>query len=273
MPAPTDKAYTADHVVGADNSVAFTCSGDASEWPWLELPPQHPLVLMTQSFWISVGGAMARGTLDPSKWSALTWVDWAIGDPAAGHGTHGIMEDTDIDGAPGFAITLRDAQERLVYRMRGKGVVFRNRNFEGWRAASKDALAPERPKHDFEYAPGEAVGVAAGEFALISPLEPDGEAVTALVTAANGMPPASRQLSGSGDHVNATHIGECARQFTALLTGDPQVAFSAGEIRFDRYIEMEVPFRIECAERSSDGLRLLFSQADRQCSEARLRFA
>lgn len=273
MPAPTDKAYTANHVVGADNSVAFTCSSDASEWPWLELPPQHPLVLMTQSFWISVGGSMARGTLDPSKWSALTWVDWATCDPAARHGAHGVMEDTAIDGALGFAITLRDAQDRLVYRMRGKGVVFRSRNFEGWRAESKDALAPARPKQGFEYAPAEAVGVAQGEFALISPLEPGGEAVTALVTAANGMPPASRQLSGSGDHVNATHIGECARQFAALLTGDPRVAFSAGEIRFDRYIEMEVLFRIACAERSGDGLRLLFSQADRLCSEVQLSFA
>ncbi|WP_427969980.1 hypothetical protein [Altererythrobacter sp.] len=274
MPGAPEIAFTYDHRVGDDGSITFRCLGDVAAWPWLELPPCHPIVVQTISYWISVECSAARGSLDQSKWSAMTWMDWECGDPDAGHAASGTMEGTGSGDKLGFLITLHDAKNRLVCRIHGRGVVFRTRDFEGWRKQAKEKLAVDAGLQDFVFAEVAAVGAPPGEHALIAPLSDDPPIhADALVTAANGLPPASRYMSGSGDHVNTTHLGEACRQFAALLLHDPAIRFSGGEMHFNRYIELNVPFRLQCVSQSDERLDLTISQAGRECMRAALRIA
>ena len=267
MAVPTDISFTSDYDVHDDGSVAFRCSRDERQWPWLELPPCHPVVITTESFWISVGCSVARGTMDPEKWSALTWMDWQCGDPGAGHGVRGEMRNTAVKDELGFAIELFDEKDRCTLRMRGKGVVFRNRDFEGWRNKAKREVRERAEASQFTYAEAARLGLPDGEHPLIAPLV-KGPPVHAfgLITEANGMPPASRHLSGSGDHVNATHLAEVGRQFIALLVGDPQVRFAGGELTFSRYVELGIPFRVTLAGREEEKVELEVQQAGRSCT-------
>ncbi|WFL78303.1 hypothetical protein P7228_04355 [Altererythrobacter arenosus] len=271
MPGPTDKAYTFDHAVSADGSVAFRCSQDVDEWRWLELPAWHPVAMQTINYWVSVECSAARETLDRDKWSALTWMDWKVGDFAAGIPARGEMENAGIDGEVGFAIRLYDTADRLIYSSRGKGVVFRTRDFEGWRKEAKTSLLGKVPHGDFSYADPASLGIGPHEFPLISPVRSDAQPyVDALVTRDNGMPPAARYMSGSGDHVNATHLAECARQFVAALTGNPAVRFPRGEIRFTRYVELGAPFRIELLSREGSVITLSVEQGGKPCTAIKL---
>jgi hypothetical protein len=272
MPQRADKQYTFDHEVRADRSVAFRCSNDGKHWPFLELAPHHPIVIHTINFWISVECSIARGTFDPDKWSALVWMDWECLDPESGHAAHGVMENVDIDGKLGFAMKLFDDRDRHFCNIRGRGVIFRTRNFEGWREEAKSEIAATKAATQFTYASREAVGVEECEHPLISPLE-DGTFARGLITKDNGMPPGSRYLSGSGDHVNAVHIAEAARQFAALKTGDPNVRICGGEISFDHYVELGSPFELTMTGESTSGLDLDLAQAGQHCTSITLNLA
>lgn len=267
MPGIPDKAYTFDHRVHDDGSVTFRCSQDAATWPWLELPPWHPVAMQTINYWVSVECSAARGTFDREKWSALTWMDWQVEDFGAGIPMRGTMENTSIGDKIGFLITLYDAANRLIYTSRGKGVVFRTRDFEGWRSKAKTELRTKVPHADFAYAAAVEVGAGPHEFALVSPLRQSSAVFAeALVTAENGLPPNARYMSGTGDHVNATHLAECARQFAALYLGNPAVRFGRGEITFSHYVELGVPFRIELLSNSNGEIALAVTQAGTPCT-------
>ena len=271
MPGPVDKAYTYAHDVREDLSVTFRCSQDAEVWPWLELPSWHPVAMQTINYWVSVECSAARGTFDREKWSALTWMDWQVGDFDAGIPARGLMENTGIDGEIGFAITLHDDADRLIYSSRGKGVVFRTRDFEGWREKAKSSLLAQVPHGDFTYAEPELLGIGPYEFPFVSPLQ-DGECICAdaLVTKQNGMPPSSRYMSGSGDHVNATHLAEAGRQFAAMVLEDPDASFATGEIAFTRYVELGAPFQIVLQSREGDTLKLAVEQGGKPCTSITL---
>ena len=258
--------YTSNHRLAQDGSMTFTCSDDVSAWRWLALPAHHPIYIQTFNYYISVECSAARGARDPSKWSALTWMDWKMGDPEAGLATHGRMENQEISDKLGFEMWLYDAQDRLVHRASGKGVVFRNRDFEGWRSQAKDKLNARLQPPAFNFASREAVGAFAGEHALLAPLREGQTQTAALVTDANGMPPGSRFLDGSGDHVNAVHLAEVGRQFCALLTGEPTLTLSGGEISFTRYVEMNVPFSISLIDRNEETIEMVVEQASERCT-------
>ncbi|MBT8388815.1 MAG: hypothetical protein KJP13_04105 [Altererythrobacter sp.] len=260
------KTYTCDHAILEDGSVAFACSGDVGAWRWLALPPTHPIFIQTFNYYISVECSAARGTLDPSKWSALTWMSWEIGKAGAGIPVRGIMGNRADGEKIGFGIDLFDAEERLVYRTAGRGVVFQNRNFEGWRSKAKKELDAEKQPPPFTFAPREAVGALDSEHALIAPLDEGATETPALITNANGMPPGSRFLDGSGDHVNAVHLAEVGRQFCALLTGKHDLTLTGGEISFTRYVEMNVPFSIALTNRDEETIEMVIEQAGKPCT-------
>lgn len=272
MPAPAGRSFTSDHVVAEDGSVNFRCSNDVSEWRWLALAPSHPIFIQTFNYYISVECSAARGTLDPAKWSALTWMDWELGEAASKPPARGIMENRIVDDKLGFGIALYSDDDGLVFRTRGRGVVFHNRDFEGWRKQSKDRVSAQKEPPAFDYANREAVGALESERALIGPIvEGNAPYSDALITAANGMPPGSRYLDGSGDHVNAVHLAEAARQFSALLTGDPDIKLKGGELSFTRYVEFNVPFRILLTDRTASELSMLISQAGKDCTKVTYR--
>lgn len=263
MPGSHSKAFTSDQVVHDDGSVDFTCSQDDALWPWTLIGPHHPGAIQAASYWLSVESAMALGGWDPDKWSALTWTRWACGDPGVGRMARGRYERTRIEGKESFSVDLYDVNDALICRLDGRGVVFRTRDFEKWRSEAKERKDTVS-SGDFDYADRAALDLNEGEFPFLGPLE-DGRA-TGLLDAANSMPPAHPWLDGSGDHVNSAHLAEVARQFVSLLREGVPFRVAEAEMRFDRYVELGVPFEIERNAVSADSITMRLTQSGRDCT-------
>ncbi|MDJ0642890.1 MAG: hypothetical protein QNJ15_08735 [Erythrobacter sp.] len=271
-----DRSYTSDHVVRADGSVAFACSQDVDEWPWLALPAQHPLVIQTQNFWSSVGATQAIGTRDNSKWSALTWTDWVLGDRAAGTAAHGVFTRSTEGEKLQFVSELFDAKDRLIARIRGRGVVFRTRDFESWRDKSKSeagkAIADIRA---FDFADRKLLGLSSIEPSLIAPLSENSGRLTssALLTRENGLMPGHPYFSGSGDHVNTPHLAEIARQLACLVCDGRPVTIASAEMDMHRYIEFGTPIDIGIERDPENRFTLSVSQLGESCSTISMEWA
>lgn len=272
MPQGLGEPYASGFEREGDGALRFRCSCDVEAWPWLSLAPQHPVVIQTQQFWASFCALQFEGGLEEGQWSALTWMDYALVDPAAGHAVRGLYTRIEHERGPAFAVTLFDAADREIVRLRGRGVVFRNRNFEAWREGSKQEAREVRPAPDFPFAAREALGLGEGEHAFVAPLEAGARRIEALVTPANGMPPANRVISGSGDHVNTTHFGEVTRQALALVTGDPRVQITGGEMRLNRYVELGTPFALRFERGEERSITFTLEQLGRTCAGIDLRW-
>ena len=264
MPRPPGPQYTTDHSVNPDGTVDFACSVDLRQWPWLALPSQHPIVLQTQNFWASIGAMDALDKLDEGKWSALTWSRWECGPRDCGIAVRGRYENTLVDDRPAFSVMLLDAQDRIIAGMLGKGVVFRNRNFEHWRATAKGESEQTAAPGDFRYASRSMLNLSEYEVPFVSALA-NGHA-KALITVANGLPPAHPYLSGSGDHVNATHLAEVARQVASLALDGAPFRIVGGEMDMRRYVELGCPFRIDVKTNDGNSIGMSLSQTDRDCA-------
>ena len=90
MPQGLGDPYAFDFERQPDGTLSFRCSGDAEAWPWLSLAPQHPVVVPTQQFWASYCALQFEGGLEEGQWSALTWMDYALGEPQADHAVRGV---------------------------------------------------------------------------------------------------------------------------------------------------------------------------------------
>lgn len=270
MPQTPDRSYTRGNTVQDDGTVAFACSTDCAEWPWLELPPQHPIVIQTQNFWTSVGASAALGTLEEGKWSALTWTDWELGNRSTGHAARGTFARTLVDDQLAFETRLFDDAERLIVTMRGRGVVFRNRNFEAWREGAKREVVRRSPPEGFAYAPRRLLGLSEREPPLVSRL--DGSQASALITKANGLMPGHPYFTGSGDHVNAPHLAEVARQIASLLCGGAALLVTGGEMDMHRYVELDCPFDIRVTAHGAGSATMEVVQMDRSCARLTLRW-
>ncbi|WP_298471607.1 hypothetical protein [uncultured Erythrobacter sp.] len=261
------KSYSHSHSIADDGSVEFGCSTDTAEWPWLTLGSHHPIVIQAQNFWTSVGAIMALGGMEDGQWSALTWTDWHCGDPGTGMAVRGRYEREKSGDDETYVVELFDAEGRLIVRMRGRGVVFRNRNFEEWRDKAKSKAQKQADSKTIEFAPANALGLGASEHALISQLK-NGEAPSfdALITPENGLPPANPMLGGSGDHVNSVHMIETARQALCLLEVRPNVEVIGGEMELNRYVELGTPFTLQVADISGGTTRFSLEQLGRTCA-------
>jgi len=274
MPKPFPHAYTCNHVVSDDGHVTFECSQDTEIWPWLALSPIHPILVQTINFWGSVEAGEALGTFDPEKWSALTFAEWSCGPASVGRPVRGIYETLQRGEETRFQLRFYDADYQQTVRISGKGVVFRTRNFEGWRRETKDEF--KKPDTSgFEYAAAEMLGVATDRERFLAPLV-SGSAVTTqgLITKENGLRPAHPYIGGSGDHVNSTHMGEIGRQFAEMLFGR-RLHNRTGEMSFMHYVELGRPFEVELVSRDADelSLSLLVTQRDRDCARIEMAFA
>jgi hypothetical protein len=272
MAAQFTNSYTSEHAVQPDGSLTFLCSTDTDKWPWLTLGPHHPITVQAQNFWTSVGAILALGGMEEGQWSALTWTDWQCGAAECGMAIRGVYSREKSGESESYLITLFDAQDRQIVQMRGRGVVFRNRNFEDWRGKSKKAAKREVSAEPFAFAPREALGIGPSEHALISDLAADGQTIAALVSRENGLPPANPMISGSGDHVNSVHIVEAARQALCLIEGDPALAVTGGEMELNRYVELGTPFALKIVARSDAEVCFELSQLDRSCAKITLRW-
>jgi hypothetical protein len=269
-----DRSYTMNHDVQSEFRVAFDCSEDAAQWPWLALPAQHPLVIQTQNFWTSVGATQAIGSRDDDKWSALTWTDWELGDRKAGMAQRGVFERKGKEGEMAFTTTLYDKLDRKIVTIGGKGVIFKNRNFEDWREGSKSVASKAKlPQGDFVYATQKQLGLSRLEPPLLGPLAQNNEtlATQALITKSNGLMPGHPFFSGSGDHVNAPHLAEIGRQTASLLNASllregAQLEITSGEMDMHRYIELDTPFAVVLEEHTDVMAKLRVRQLEKSCA-------
>ena len=274
MPKPFPHAFTHSHVVSEGGRVSFECSQDIEIWPWLALNPIHPILVQTINFWGSVECGETLGTYDPEKWSALTHCEWTCGAPSVGRPVRGTYETLQRGERNRYQLRFFDVTDAELVRISGVGVVFRTRNFEGWREDTKEKF--KKPDvSGFVYASADAVGVATQGECFLSPLR-HGETVssTGLITKENGLRPAHPFIGGSGDHVNSTHMGEIGRQFAELLLGAPLIV-RAGEMSFLHYVELGRPFEVTLIEHDEAVLRveLVVRQRTRDCARIELAFA
>ncbi len=273
MPKPFPDAYTHNHTVPEPGRVSFDCSQDIQIWPWLALNPIHPILVQTINFWGSVECGETLGTFDPEKWSALTHCEWTCGAPGVGRPVRGTYETLQQGEKQRYQMRFFDEADAQIVRISGVGVVFRTRNFEGWREDTKEKFKKPNTS-DFMYAPAAAVGVATQKERFLAPLrQEDGIRTTGLITKENGLRPAHPHIGGSGDHVNSTHMGEVGRQFAELLVGE-RLINRGGEMSFIHYVELGRPFEVELMsyhERDC-AVSVLVRQQDRDCTKIDMQF-
>lgn len=243
-----DITFTQSHSLLPDGAVAFRCAQDRLAWPWLALPATHPLVLQSLNYWASVETGRTRGTLDPTKWSALTYSRWDCAPGVSGPITCGLADhpgDAFAGDTPAFRLTFFDSDGRFVCRLVGTGVVFRTRDFDRWRDRSRSEVRAQEHRADLVYAPPEALGVERPVECFVAPLGADSPAASAaLVTRANGLMPRHPYHGGSGDHVNANHLADVGFQFAHLLHAGQTLHCTAGEMTFLSYVELDRVFTL-----------------------------
>ncbi len=276
MTHATNNQYTHSHTVMSDGTIAFKCSTDEVKWPWLSLHPFNPITVQAINYWAASEAGAVRGTLDPDKWTALTQTDWTCGKRGVGHATHGIADPFREEGTPGYRLTFFDSSGSLVYRMRGTGVVFRTRDFEAWREKAKqDQAVALPPTGEFQYAPARTLGVATQDESFLSHLiEGKSASADGLVTKELGFLPRHPYHGGSGDHVNSNQLADIGHQFVHLLLGDAKFAVMGGEMKFNRYLELDRPFNVELAGDgvSENTVSMIVRQVERQCAEVTIRY-
>ncbi len=276
MKKVTEFHYTLAHKAVADGTVSFECSLDHDHWPWLALAPSDPIVVQSINYWAAVETSVARGSLDPTKWTALTQMEWTYGEGCAGHAVTGVSELVGPVGEPGYRLRLFDSCGASVLDINGTGVVFSTRDFESWRTEAKEkvAVSPSFSSVDFHFAPPFAVGMKVARDCFLSPLnQSNPPCAQALITKESGFPPVHPYHSGSGDHVNSTHLADVARQFAALLNPDKSIAIKGGQMKFLRFVELDYPFGVELKRQdsSSGSITMEISQAGHHCADITLR--
>ncbi len=274
MKSPFPHAYTHNHEVQSDGSVAFECSQDRAIWPWLNLPPTHQIAVQTANFWASVESGMTLGTFDPNKWSALTQVDWECGPSDVGSAVRGTYSIASPGDTRRYRLEFLDADDQLVVKLSGEGVVFKTRDFEGWRGETKDRIVKPEHREGFEFVAPAAVGVETAAECFLGPLIGGTPmTVNGLITKTNGFIPGHPYIGGSGDHVNSTHMGEIGRQVAALIAGQ-EIRITSGEMEFIHYVELGRPFHIQVLEHDDQARRfaLLVRQADRACTRVQMTY-
>jgi len=256
--------FTTDRVFNDDGSFEFRCSYDLNIWPWQALHPHDPLYLQTINFWTPYEAGIARGEYTSEKWTALTETRWELGSPDVGRPVRGVAAAIDANNI-GYNITLYDENDAMVYKLTGKGVIFQNRDFGAWRQAAKDKMEALPKPANFKYASFKKTGAASQSQSYLSDLE-DCRKAQAFVTSENGFIPNHPYLSGSGDHVNATHLHVLGEQFAALLEDGRKLSFPSGTMTFNRYVELGHPIDIELNDKKDGKIDLSFYQAGKLCA-------
>ncbi|MEM8772528.1 MAG: hypothetical protein AAGD92_12840 [Pseudomonadota bacterium] len=255
----------------SDGAIAFQCSDDAERWPWLRLHPAHNIAIQSTNYFSLTGVSLFAQSLSGEQWSALTSFSWRVHNRGEGakHPVGG-RATQEADGIS-YQCAFQDGDGAPVYDVAGAGVVFRNRDFESWRAKAKAEIAALAPADRFEFAAPGDVGVETHVEVYVSPVVEDpiaedeaGPYVDALVTLENGFRPAHPYHGGSGDHVNSGHLCDAVQQGARLLGRSSYP--SAGEATFTRYVELDRPFRLTCASQTAQKLVFEISQGPYKCA-------
>jgi hypothetical protein len=257
-----------DFARDGERAVTFRCSDETDVYPWLNLHPAHNIAVQATNYFALTGVSLFLGQMDGEKWTALTdfrWRCYNTGEGAA-HPVRGRSTHSGNSDDPGYACAFFDTRDKPVYDVSGVGVVFRSRDFEGWRAKAKAEIAALPEPQGFEFATSEEAGVASQGEAFVSPLKDDDGApyADALITAATGFRPAHPYHGGSGDHVNSSQLCDAVQQAAHLLGRRDYP--SAGAAKFTRYVELGRPFRVASAPAPPERLVFEISQGRYKCA-------
>ncbi|MGD8863915.1 MAG: hypothetical protein PVI30_28125, partial [Myxococcales bacterium] len=145
---PKDTAFAYSHNMARalsvdDGVVELAFDPDAGRWPWLALPPQHPVVFEKYHYFGSVTAAWAAGFADPRTHGALTRSQFELPplDDVAGHATRGTVRFRDEgEGKRSFELTLRDDAGQVIASSRGMGHNFTDRDFRAFRKAARQKV-------------------------------------------------------------------------------------------------------------------------------------
>ena len=262
------KYFTHSHHLNEDGSLSFLCAEDG--WSWHGLDPYDPIVIQSINFYASVEAGAARGTFDISKWSALTQMDWSCGN-GKGHAARGVIDALDSDESPKFSMTFFDADDVILYQMGGTGVVFKNRDFNKWRETSKKQVKTPLKASDFTYAQAADSGKKSKVEVFLGAVIED--KAIGLITDENGFTPNHPYITGSGDHVNATHLADICHQLIRQRHGSGDFVIMNGDMRFKHYVELGQIFEIVLTKSLSNcQLSFEIRQNDKICALADIEY-
>lgn len=265
----------------------FELDSDAKRWPWLTLPAWHPALAGKLSFFTGIKAGEDLFALPTSMASAVTHIGWENhlpclrGSPAVG----GIIGTEQSEQRFRYDSEFQDADGQPQQTIRAEGVIFRQRDFGGWRRRMKQtmqAVDQMRPQ-DFGFAEPASAGVDSGRECFVSPLHESrqGLACYALLDADSGFAPGHPWHTGTGDHVNAAQQLDICWQASHLIgraqgwwrPGQMYVC-SGGQAAFRQYLELGAPIavRLKSWRPLNNGWRLRFelAQAGKVATEIRL---
>lgn len=263
-----------------EGSVEIEYDLDEARWPWLALPPRHPVLIEKYQYFGAVTVALAQSFVEPSTFTALTAFDWECPedqdpDPA----TRGVFVDSSTPDRPSFEMILCNSTGEHVATGRGSGFVFRGMNIDAWRAQSKERVRDSRAARLLSEADPESAGLGSDGTSFLSPAYTERGIATAdgLITTDRGFHPNHPFHTGSGDHVNAGHLFDCALQFAHLVTrSEEALVCTGGSARFRQFTELDVPFGVQQVTTGEGAgartVRMTFSQLGTPTAELELRF-
>ena len=246
---------------------------DPQRWPWLCLPAHDPILINKHQYFAAVTACWATGVFPPGVHSALTRFTWSLNTAAIGapHASHARLALEQGDGTMQLRLETLGTDQASHYSSESSGAAFGDRNFHQWRARSKAELRRQCPRIDVKRADPTAAGLPPDGVCWLSPPRSrQGRTVfDAQIDQAEAFFPAHPFHTGSGDHVNASQLADCAMQAAHLTLPElgPLICWR-GEERFLRFVELDVPFQLSVettppADERLTRLHLRFSQAGR----------
>jgi len=243
-------------------------------WPWLALPPTHPVLIEKVQYFAAVTASWVSDSMQPGTRSALTRITWDCSPGAGAYPRRAVSKPWQGERSMGYELRVYDAEDRELYVIRGEGSSFEDRDFEAWREKTRrEARAAAKP---LEIDPGPD-----GMNYLGPVREVEGQLVAAAcVPSGRAFQPGHPFHTGTGDHVNAAHLFDCALQMAGRATGRAPAALDCrgGEARFQRFIELDVPLEVRLLGRETlaeggAALEIGFSQGGRDNASVLLRLA
>lgn len=257
-----------------NDRVALVYDLDRAHWPWLALSPAHPVLVEKVQYFSAVTASWASGAMQPGVRSALTRIEWRCAPEVRSYPERGLSEPWRGERSMGYRLRVWDGAAREIYEIRGEGFAFEDRDFDAFREKSRRAAREAAEPVEIDPGPD-------GLNFLAAPREVEGRLVAlGCVTSERGFQPGHPFHTGTGDHVNAAHLFDCALQLARLALGlapSAPLDCRGGEARFQRFVELDAPFeaRLEADARSADGadISVGFAQGGRDNASVRLELA
>ena len=273
-PGVSDARDFARIVAHEGDRVELAFDLDEGRWPWLILPPVHPVVVGKYQYYGGLAAFWALTGTDPSVMTALTQIRWSVHDLDAGaHGRRGTCERRLAEGRDNLDLVVLDPGGDPMWSADFHGVAFPNRNFEQWRAHTKaKARQAAEGLPSPERVPAAALGLGAQGKSLVSALRSDGEhRVCHGLVGEDDFFPAHPYHTGAGDHVNAMQLFEAAYQAAHLATDSPSLRRCVGgSARFSRFVEVGVPFDVRVVGVEGSRVKTRIVQLGEPCCSVHL---